>query len=61
MNQGVAFMPDHLEVPSQNLFAVFSEEKDLNKLAHLLQQLHQALDKADPEGDEMRALTSLRR
>ena len=54
-------MPDHLEVPSQNLFAVFSEEKDLNKLAHLLQQLHQALDKADPEGDEMRALASLRR
>jgi hypothetical protein len=40
LNQGVAFVPDQLELPSQNLFAAFSEEKDLNKLTHLLHQLH---------------------
>ena len=33
-----------------------SQEPDVRKLTHLLQQLHNALDKADPEGDEMRAL-----
>ncbi len=38
-------------------FAVaVSQEPDANKLTYLLKQLHNALDKADPEGDEMRDL-----
>jgi len=38
-----------------------SREQDLKKLTYLLQQLHRALDKADPEGDKVRALRSSRR
>ena len=38
-----------------------SQEQNLKKLTCLLQQLHRALDKADPEGDEVRAFTSSRR
>ena len=43
-------------------FAVaVSQEQDRKKLTYLLQQLHGALDKADPEGDEVRAFTRSRR
>ena len=35
-----------------------SQEPDMKKLSYLLQQLHRALDRADPEGDELRALPS---
>ena len=38
-----------------------SQEPDFKKLTYLLQQLHMALDKADPDGDEMRALRNSRR
>jgi hypothetical protein len=35
-----------------------SQEQDATKLSYLLQQLHTALDRADPERDEMRAMRS---
>jgi hypothetical protein len=42
-------------------FAVaVAQEPDRKRLTYLLQQLHGALDKADPEGDEVRAFTSSR-
>jgi len=34
-----------------------SQEPDIRKLSYLLKQLHNALDKANPEQDEMRALS----
>ena len=45
----------------QYFAAAASQEQDRKKLTYLLQQFHGALDKADPEGDELRAFTRSRR
>ncbi len=53
-------MPNAPRMTWQYFAAAASQEQDLEKLTYLLQQLHLALDKADPEGDEVRAFQSPR-
>lgn len=47
-------MPNDPRMTWQYFAVAASQEQDFTKLTYLLQQLHVALDKADPERDEVR-------
>jgi len=49
-------VPNHPGMTWQYFALSASQEQDPKKLTYVLQQLHRALDQADPEGDEVRAL-----
>jgi hypothetical protein len=53
---GVALVPTDPRMTWRYFALAVSQESDFNKLTNLLRQLHRALDQADPEADEVRAV-----